>query len=162
MSITEEQRIEFIISKIDIHLEEYKEKPIKEALNLVFTNYLNEDERLNFCNYFYKLYKGYTKYRHLNLMIDYYKTVERLKNKKNPGEDGDGSDHDMDVFAPPDGEISEIDVINQKELIKLKSFGVKVFVVIIIIGIIIYSLALLTLNKEHISILMQIMAMFDS
>lgn len=160
MSITEEQRIGFIISKIDIHLEEYKDKPIKEAINLVFSNYLTEEERINFANYFYKLYKGYTKYRHLNLMIDYYKTVERLKTHKNPEDKDDGNGSGLDVLIPADEEASEIEDMNHKELIKLKSFGIKVFIVIIVIGIIIYSLALLTLNKDNLSILMKIAEMF--
>ena len=153
MSITEEQRIGFIISKIDIHLEEYKDKPIKEAINLVFSNYLTEEERNNFSEYFYKLYKGYMKYRHLNLLIDYYKAVERLKAHNRTNNSNGESDEDIDVFSPPDDEISEIEAINQKELIKLKSFGLKFFMSAILIGIVGYTIVLIALNIGNIEVI---------
>ena len=161
MSITEEQRIEFIISKIDIHLDEFKDLPIKEAVECVFQKHLNEDEKKNFRAYFYKLYKGYSKYRHLNLMIDYHKTVERMQQKDSSINTPNTKDESLEVFSPVSvGEVNDIDAVNHVELIKLKTFGTKAVILVFIVGIGIYAGLLALLSGDYIEIVIKLTSMF--
>ena len=162
MSITEEQRIEFIISKIDIHLDEFKDLPIKEAVECVFQKHLNEDEKKNFRAYFYKLYKGYSKYRHLNLMIDYHKTVERMQRQGGPAATPVIKDESIEVFSPvAAGEVSDIDAVNHTELIKLKTFGTKAFILVFIVGVGIYAGLLALLTGDYIEIIAKLVNMIS-
>ena len=162
MSITEEQRIEFIISKIDIHLDEFKDLPIKEAIENVFQKHLNEDEKKNFRAYFYKLYKGYSKYRHLNLMIDYHKTVERMQQKGGPATTPIIKDESIEVFSPvAAGEVSDIDAVNHAELIKLKTFGTKAIILVFIVGVGIYAGLLALLSGDYIEIISKLVSMIS-
>ena len=157
MSITEEQRIEFIISKIDIHLDEFKDLPIKEAIECVFQKHLNEDEKKNFRAYFYKLYKGYSKYRHLNLMIDYHKTVERMQQNDSSTKTPTTKDESLEVFSPVSvGEVNDIDAVNHAELIKLKTFGTKAIILVFIIGVGIYAGLLTLLSGDYMDIFIKI------
>ena len=161
MSITEEQRIEFIISKIDIHLDEFKDLPIKEAIECVFQKHLNEDEKKNFRAYFYKLYKGYSKYRHLNLMIDYHKTVERMQQKDSSTKTPTTKDEGLEVFSPVSvGEVNDIDAVNHIELIKLKTFGTKAIILVFIIGVGVYVGLLALLSGDYIDIFTKLSSMF--
>ncbi len=160
MSITEEQRIEFIISKIDIHLEELKDLPIKDAIEKIFQTHLNEDEKKNFRAYFYKLYKGYSKYRHLNLMIDYHKTVERMQQKGGPATTPVIKDESIEVFSPvANGEVNDIEAVNHAELIKLKTFGTKAVILVFIIGVAIYAGLLTLLSGDYIEIIAKLVSM---
>ena len=160
MSITEEQRIEFIISKIDIHLEEFKDLPIKDAIEKIFQTHLNEDEKKNFRAYFYKLYKGYSKYRHLNLMIDYHKTVERMQQKGVPATTPVIKDESIEVFSPvSSGEVNDIEAVNHAELIKLKTFGTKAVILVFIIGVAIYAGLLTLLSGDYIEIIAKLVSM---
>ena len=160
MSITEEQRIEFIISKIDIHLDEFKDLPIKEAIENVFQKHLDEDEKKNFRAYFYKLYKGYSKYRHLNLMIDYHKTVERMRQQGGSATTPVTKDESIEVFSPVTaGEVSDIDAVNHAELIKLKTFGTKAIILVFIVGVGIYAGLLALLSGDYIEIIAKLVSM---
>lgn len=153
MAITEEQRIEFIIAKIDMYLDEYKEVPIKDAIDSIFQKHLNDDEKKNYKVYFYKLYKSYLKYRHLNLIIDYRKTIIDLEGKEETVTGLADRDDAKDIFSSVSSkEIDEIDVVNQTELIKLRSFGIRAAILVFIIGITIYLglLSLLTGNYTEI------------
>ena len=160
MSITEEQRIEFIISKIDIHLDEFNDLPIKDALEKIFHTHLNEDEKKNFRAYFYKLYKGYSKYRHLNLMIDYHKTVERMQHQGGPATTPIIRDESIEIFSPVAvREVSDIDAVNHAEFIKLKTFGAKAVILVFIVGVGIYAGLLALLSGDYIEILIKLTSM---
>ncbi len=162
MSITEEQRIEFIISKIDILLDEFKDLPIKEAIENVFQKHLDEDEKKNFRAYFYKLYKGYSKYRHLNLMVDYHKTVERMQQKGGPATTPVIKDESIEVFSPiSSGEVNDIEAVNHAELIKLKTFGTKAVILVFIIGVAIYAGLLTLLSGDYIEIIAKLVSMMS-
>ena len=161
MPITEEQRIEFIISKIDIHLDEFKDLPIKDAVESVFQKHLNEEEKKNFRAYFYKLYKGYSKYRHLNLMIDYHKTVERMQQKDSSTKTPTTKDESLEVFSPVSaGEVIDIDAVNHIELIKLKTFGAKATILVFIIGVGVYVGLLALVSGDYIDIFTKLSSMF--
>lgn len=162
MSITEEQRIEFIISKIDIHLDEFKDLPIKEAIENIFQKHLNEDEKKNFHAYFYKLYKGYSKYRHLNLMIDYHKTLERMQQQGGPATTPIIRDESIELFSPVAvREVSDIDAVNHAELIKLKTFGAKSVILVFIVGVAIYAGLLALLSGDYIEIIAKLVSMMS-
>ena len=162
MPITEEQRIEFIISKIDIHLDEFKDLPIKEAIENIFQKHLNEDEKKNFRAYFYKLYKGYSKYRHLNLMIDYHKAVERMQQQGGPATTPIIRDESIEIFSPVAvRELSDIDAVNHAELIKLRTFGTKSVILVFIVGVAIYAGLLALLSGDYIEIIAKLVSMMS-
>lgn len=151
MVMTEEQKIEFIISKIDIYLEELEEGDIKEALDIIISNYVTDDERKTFISYFYKLYKGYTKYKVINPLIDYHKNFEKItagiigskhivnKSKKHS---------DETVTVDLVNEILDIDSINTNEMIKLKVFFSKLIISLFSIAIVMYLIFMIIIIKD--------------
>ncbi len=164
MAMTEDQKIEFIISKMDIYLEECEEHDIKEALDIIVSNYMTEDERKTFVAYFYRLFKGYNKYKHINLLIDYHKNIEKLTN--------DTSDLTCDTSKCPKtirkkladeltNEILDVDVINNQEMIKLKSFFIKIFISLFAVAMTTYLFFMAFFLKDTSEIIIGISKMFQ-
>lgn len=151
MTITEEQHIEFIISKIDILLEQSKVGNTRDALVAIMQKQLTDDERRIFFFYFYKLYKGYTKYRHINILIDYYKLLEKLVENHNDQKDNtifDTSEANKILTPELEMEVLDIEKTNSEEMIKLKAFFARVIILLFGLGIFVYLILLLSLSKD--------------
>lgn len=157
MGITEEQHIDFIISKIDILLEDFRDLNIKDALSEILTSHLTEAERKAFVLYFYKLHKGYSKYKHINLMIDYHKNIERLAVAGYGTPSPSAKDS---VISELEDEISDIEEINKAEMVKLKSFFLKIIVFLLISGVAIYIFMLAFLSNDQSEIILGIAKLF--
>lgn len=140
MSVSEDQHIEFIITKIDILLDEFKDLHIRDALDIIVGEHLTESERKTYLTYFFKLHKGYSKYKHVNLMIDYHKNVERLAIS--------GTNDNSEALDELEREISDIEEMNQAEMIKLKSFFFKIITTVLVIGIVAYFFLLLSVSGD--------------
>jgi len=141
MGVSEDQHIEFIITKIDILLDEFKDLHIRDALDIIIGEHLTEPERKTYLTYFFKLHKGYSKYKHVNLMIDYHKNVERLAINGN-------SESNTEALNELEREISDIEEMNQAEMLKLRTFFFKIITTVLVLGIVAYFFLLLSVSGD--------------
>lgn len=141
MSVSEDQHIEFIITKIDILLDEFKDLHIRDALDIIVGEHLTEPERKTYLTYFFNLHKGYSKYKHVNLMIDYHKNVERLAINGN-------SEPNTEALDELEREISDIEKMNQAEMLKLRTFFFKIITTVLVLGIVAYFFLLLSVSGD--------------
>lgn len=168
MSMSEEQMIEFIISKIDIQLEHNKDVYLSDALYRIAENELSEKEKKVFVSYFYRLHKGYSKYKHINLAIEYHKILETLVSQNNPqlvnlhspGTTPDNLPLNTVLGKPMipedpelDSEIDEVETLNKKELVKLKSFFFRASLTVFLLGIAFCAFMLVLLDEDAVHIL---------
>lgn len=164
MAMTEEQKIEFIISKIDVYLDELEEGDIKEALNIIVSNYMSDDERKTFITYFYKLFKGYNKYKHINLLIDYHKNIEKLALDTNEVKcDIVNCQQSIKktIIDELADEILDIDTINSNEMIKLKIFFSKLIITLFSFAIFLYLMFMILFLKDPSEIFVGLSKMFQ-
>lgn len=163
MSITEKQHVDFIISKIDILLEQQKHGSIRDNLVAISQNQLTLEERKALIFYFYKLYKGYNKYKHINLTIDYYKMLERIASKSiNNKIIIDEINITPQSLSPElENEVLEIERTTTTEMIKLKMFFAKVIVILSCVGIVGYTILILSINRKADDIFIAISNLFS-
>lgn len=129
--MSEEDYINYIMVKLDIYLKNSTEKNHIDIIRDAVLNHLSEQECKIFLYYFFRLYQGYTKYRELNLVIDYHKMIEALarKNLKDiypkqesiPTTDNQKSN----ISAELEKEIDTLTAISTKEVNRLHSFVIK-------------------------------------
>lgn len=77
--LSKEKRISLMIDKIEAAITEDKLKndTYDKVVIGTFDIFLTEEEKELFIIHFFNLHKGYTKYKHLNLQIDYHKMMEK-------------------------------------------------------------------------------------
>jgi hypothetical protein len=147
MSITEEQHIDFIISKIDILLEQQKHGSIRDNLVAISQKQLTLEERKALIFYFYKLYKGYK--RIASKSIDNKIIIDEINITP------------QSLNPELENEVLEIERTTTTEMIKLKMFFAKVIVILSCVGIVGYTILILSINRKADDIFIAISNLFS-